>query len=206
MSPIDYLRRPLTQVRRRDRGLTGEEWIDRFLSTAPVGHVAICWEGEPLLHSNLFWFDGERRIYWHTAGVGRFRAMLDAASPLRACFSIMEQGRLLPANTPFDFSTEYASVQAYGTARLVEDREEKRRGLEGLMVKYAPQLRAGVDYEPMPDSDIDQTSVYCLEIEQRVGKHNVKPDDYPAYPYPGGSFIDEERLAGRATVRPKELA
>src|SRR5919202_1188248 len=140
MSPIDYLRRPLTQVRRRDRSLTDEAWIDRFLSTAPVGHVAICWEGEPLLHSNLFWFDGERRIYWHTAGVGKFRALLDAGGELRACFSIIEQGRLLPANTPFDFSTEYASVQAYGTARVVSDRAEKRRGLEGLMAKYAPQL------------------------------------------------------------------
>lgn len=207
MSPIDYLRRPLTQVRRRDRGLTDDAWIDRFLSLAPVGHVAIVWEGEPLLHSNLFWFDGERRIYWHTAGVGKFRALLEAAPEgTRACFSIMEQGRLLPASTPFDFSTEYASVQAYGTARVVAERAEKRVGLEGLMAKYAPRLKAGRDYEPMPDGDVDQTSVYCLEIETRVGKHNVKPDDYPAYPYAGGSFIDEERAAGRATVRPKELA
>jgi nitroimidazol reductase NimA-like FMN-containing flavoprotein (pyridoxamine 5'-phosphate oxidase superfamily) len=206
MSSIDYLRRPRTLVRRRDRGLTDDAWIDRFLSVAPVGHVAIAWEGEPLLNSNLFWFDGDRRIYWHTAGVGKFRATLDVAGSIRACFSIMEMGRLLPANTPFDFSTEYASVQAYGTARLVDDRGEKRVGLEGLMAKYAAQLKAGVDYKPMPDGDIDQTSVYCFEIEQRVGKHNVKPDDYPAYPYAVGSFVDEERAAGRATVRPKELA
>ena len=204
--PIDYLNRPRTLVRRRDRGLTDDEWIDRFLTTAPVAHVAICWEGEPLLHSNLFWFDGDSRVYWHTAGVGKFRAMLDTVGSTRACLSIMEMGRLLPAGTPFDFSTEYASVQAYGTARLVRDRDEKRVGLEGLMAKYAAQLKAGVDYEPMPDSDIDQTSVYCLDIEERVGKHNVKPDDYPAYPYDGSSFINEERAVGRATVRPKELA
>jgi nitroimidazol reductase NimA-like FMN-containing flavoprotein (pyridoxamine 5'-phosphate oxidase superfamily) len=206
MTSIDYLRRPVTQVRRRDRALTDEAWIDRFLSLAPIGHLALCWEGEPLLHSNIFWFDGQRRIYFHTAGVGRFRAVLAAGGPLRACFSVTEQGRLLPAGTPLDFSTEYASVQAYGPLRLVEQRAEKKFGLEGLMVKYAPQLQPGVDYEPMPDGDIDQTSVYCFEIEERVGKHNVKPDDYPAYPYPGGSFIDEERAAGRVTVRPKELA
>src|SRR5918911_2672229 len=206
MSSIDYLRRPRTLVRRRDRGLTDDAWIDRFLSVAPVGHVAIAWEGEPLLNSNLFWFDGDRRIYWHTAGVGKFRAVLDALGSARACFSITEQGRLLPASTPLDFSTEYASVQVYGTARVVEDPAEKRRGLEGLMAKYAPQLEPGVDYTPMPDADVATTSVYCLEIEQRVGKHNVKPLDYPAYAYPGQSFIDEERAAGRTTVLPKELA
>ncbi len=74
------------------------------------------------------------------------------------------------------------------------------------MAKYAPHLVAGVDYEPMPDSDIALTSVYRFEIETRVGKHNVKLEEYPAYPYPHGSFIDAEREAGRATMRPKELA
>jgi nitroimidazol reductase NimA-like FMN-containing flavoprotein (pyridoxamine 5'-phosphate oxidase superfamily) len=117
-----------------------------------------------------------------------------------------ELGRILPAGTPLDFSTEYASVQAYGTLQLVRDRAAKKAALEGLMSKYAPQLEAGVDYTPMPDTDVDQTSVFCFEIEERVGKHNVKPDEYPAYAYPGGSVIDEERAAGRATVRPKELA
>ena len=206
MASIDYLRRPRTLVRRRDRGLTDDLWIDRYLSMAAVGHLAICWEGEPLLHSNIFWFDGDSRVYFHTAGVGKFRAIVDAVSDVRGCFSITELGRLLPAGTPLDFSTEYASVQAYGTLRLVTERAAKQIALEGLMTKYAPHLEPGVDYRPMPVEDVDQTSVFCFEIEERVGKHNVKPDDYPAYVYAGGSFIDEERAAGRATVRPKELS
>jgi uncharacterized protein len=94
----------------------------------------------------------------------------------------------------------------YGVLQVVIDPAEKRRGLEGLMTKYAPHLTAGVDYAPMPDEDVAQTSVYRLDVESRVGKHNVKPDDYPAYAYPGGSFIDAERAARRATLKPKELA
>ena len=85
MSTIDYLRRPRTMVRRRDRGLTDDAWIDRYLSIAAVGHLAICWEGEPLLHSNIFWFDGDQRIYLHTAAVGKFRAIVDASSAARGC-------------------------------------------------------------------------------------------------------------------------
>jgi nitroimidazol reductase NimA-like FMN-containing flavoprotein (pyridoxamine 5'-phosphate oxidase superfamily) len=199
-----YLERPLTQVRRKDRVLADEEWMDRFLAMSAVGHLAVVYEGQPLLHSNFFWFDGTR-IYWHTAQVGKLRAVLETGVS-RACFTVTEFGRVLPAGTPFDFSTEYASVVCYGTVRVVADATEKKYALEGVMDKYAPHLVAGVDYEPMPESDIALTSVYCLEIEARVGKHNVKPDAYPAYPFPHGSFIDAEREADRATMREKELA
>ncbi len=199
-----YLERPLTQVRRKDRALADEEWMDRMLAISALGHVAISHAGQPLLHSNYFWFDGER-VYWHTAQVGKLRAILEQGVT-RACFTVTEFGRVLPAGTPFDFSTEYASVVCYGTVRVVADAAEKTYALEGVMAKYAPHLVAGVDYEPMPESDIAITSVYRFDIETRVGKHNVKPEEYPAYSYPHGSFIDAERAAGRATMRPKELA
>ena len=199
-----YLERPLTQVRRKDRALADEEWMDRMLAISALGHLAISHAGQPLLHSNYFWFDGER-VYWHTAQVGKLRAILEQGVT-RACFTVTEFGRVLPAGTPFDFSTEYASVVCYGTVRVVADAAEKTYALEGVMAKYAPHLVAGVDYEPMPESDIAITSVYRFDIETRVGKHNVKPEEYPAYSYPHGSFIDAERAAGRATMRPKELA
>jgi nitroimidazol reductase NimA-like FMN-containing flavoprotein (pyridoxamine 5'-phosphate oxidase superfamily) len=204
MSGSRYLERPVTQLRRKDRGLDDEAWMDRLLATAAFGHLAIAWQGQPLLHGNLYWYDGER-AFWHTAAVGKLRAVLDLGET-PACFSVAEHGRMLPADTPFEFSTEYASVLLYGTVRVVPERAEKRYALEGLMRKYAPHLTPGVDYTPMPDSDIDQTGVYALHVTERVGKHNVKPADYPAYPYPAESFIDAERAAGRVTLKAKELA
>ncbi len=198
-----YLKRPLTQVRRKDRVLAEDEWQDRFLTMAPIGQLAVAFEGQPFVHTNFFWYDGEH-VYMHTAQVGKLRAMLDTGEA-RACFTVSEFGRVLPAGTPFDFSTEYASMVLYGEIRVVVDADEKRRALEGLMEKYAPHLVPGVDYVPMPESDIKLTSVFALDIATRVGKHNVKPDDYPAYPNPGGSFIDTERAAGRITMSKKEL-
>ncbi len=199
-----YLERPLTRVRRKDRTLDDPAWIDRFLESAAVGHLALAWQGQPLIHSNLFWFDGSA-IYLHGAPAGKLRAILDRG-PARAAFSVTELGRLLPAGTPMDFSTEYASVIAYGSVRVVADAAECRRALEGLMAKYAPHLEAARDYEPMPDDDVERTTVYRIDLDERVAKHNVKPVDYPAYDYGGGSFIDAERAAGRTTLRPKELA
>lgn len=201
-----YLVKPLTQVRRKERVLDDAAWMDRFLAMAALGHIAVTWEGQPLIHSNLYWYDAAREtVYWHTAPVGKLRAVLDQGAQ-RGCFTVAEYGRLLPASTPFDFSTEYASVICYGTVRVVADAAEKRRALEGLMAKYAPHLTAGTDYAPMPDSDIALTSVHCMEVDTRVGKHNVKPAEYPAYPNPAESFIDAERAAGRTTMQLKELA
>ncbi|MFN8526955.1 MAG: pyridoxamine 5'-phosphate oxidase family protein [Chloroflexota bacterium] len=204
MASIDYLKRPVTTVRRKDRQLTDDEWMDRLLTMQPVGHMAFVWDDAPMIHSNIFWFDGPR-IYWHTAAVGRLPAAFQQG-PRRACFTVTELGRILPNYTPLEFSTEYASVVVYGTLRLVDDFAEKKRALEGLMTKYAPHLEPGRDYDPMPDEDVNQTSVFCLDVDSRVGKHNVKPADYPAYTLPVASFIDAERDAGRATVKPKELS
>lgn len=198
-----YLDRRLDQVRRKDRQLTDADWIERFLVRAPFGHLAVSHQGQPMIHMNLFWYDGQA-IWFHTAAMGKLRAVVEAGAA-RACFSVAEIGRVLPAGTPFDFSTEYASVICYGTLQVVNDVAIRQVGLEGLMAKYAPHLKAGVDYEPMPVSDVERTSVFRLEVEERVAKHNVKPADCPAYPYPGESFIDAEREAGRVTMKWKDL-
>lgn len=198
-----YLHRPLTRVRRQDRQLDDAEWIDRFLARASFGHLAVCHDGQPLLHANLFWHDAGT-IWFHTAPVGKLRAVVEAGAT-RACFSVAEHGRILPAGTPLDFSTEYAGVICYGTLEVVAGLEDKRAGLDGLMAKYAPHLVPGTDYQPMPDADVERTTVFRLRVSERVAKHNVKPDEYPAYPFPGESFIDAERAAGRVTLKWKEL-
>jgi hypothetical protein len=74
------------------------------------------------------------------------------------------------------------------------------------MRKYAPQLEPGRDYRPMPDDDIEHTTVFRFTVNERVGKHNVKLMDWPAYEYPGESFIAAEREAGRVTVKSNEVA
>jgi nitroimidazol reductase NimA-like FMN-containing flavoprotein (pyridoxamine 5'-phosphate oxidase superfamily) len=88
---------------------------------------------------------------------------------------VAEIGRLLPADTALEFSNEYASVIAFGRARLVEDDEEKRRGLQGLLDKYFPQLAPGRDYRPITEKEMARTSVFAIEIEGWSGKQKVAP-------------------------------
>jgi nitroimidazol reductase NimA-like FMN-containing flavoprotein (pyridoxamine 5'-phosphate oxidase superfamily) len=48
-----YLERPLTRVRRKDRVLADEEWLDRLLAVGAMGSIAIVYDGQPMIHTNL---------------------------------------------------------------------------------------------------------------------------------------------------------
>jgi nitroimidazol reductase NimA-like FMN-containing flavoprotein (pyridoxamine 5'-phosphate oxidase superfamily) len=180
----DYGSLPINYIRRTDRGVEDEGWIKSFLHRAPYCALATAADGQPFIHTNLFAYDeAQHALYLHTAQVGRTRSNVEA-NP-RVCFSISEMGRLLPADEALEFSVEYAGVTVFGSARIVEDREEARHGLQLLLDKYAPHLRPGQHYRPIQDEEIARTAVYRIDVEAWSGKRKVAPEDFPgAYLWP----------------------
>jgi nitroimidazol reductase NimA-like FMN-containing flavoprotein (pyridoxamine 5'-phosphate oxidase superfamily) len=79
----------------------------------------------------------------------------------------------------------YASVVAFGRIRVVEDAEEKRRALYGLIEKYFPKMRAGREYRPITDPELKRTSLYVIAVQSWSGKRNwparaEQSDEWPA--------------------------
>jgi nitroimidazol reductase NimA-like FMN-containing flavoprotein (pyridoxamine 5'-phosphate oxidase superfamily) len=166
------------RVRRSDREVTDEAWIDAFLQGAAAGALALSGSDQPFINTNLFVYDAARRaIYLHTARSGRTRDTL-SANP-RACFSVMQMGRLLPAAVALEFSVEYAGVTVFGSACVVEDAAEAAEALQALLDKYAPHLRAGADYRPPVAEELQRTTVIRLDIESVSGKRKVVAADFP---------------------------
>ncbi len=156
---------------RRPEMAQDDDWVKAFLRRALIGHVAPVWDGQPFINPSTFWYDEERRtIYFHSNVVGRMRANAERGE--RVCFEASEFGRFLPSNVALEFSVEFASVVAFGTIRVVEEPEEKRRGLNGLLGKYFAQLRAGEEYRPITDKELARTSLYEIAIESWSGKLN----------------------------------
>lgn len=163
-----------TQPRRRDRALQDDPGIEALLHRLPVGFIALSDQDQPYLNPNLFWYEAaSRRIYFHTAAKGRTRDTVQR-NP-RVCFSAAEMGSLIPADTALEFSTAYASVIVFGRVRVVDDEAEQRRGLQGLLDKYFPDLQPGVDYRPIVDDELAQTSVYAIDIEAWSAKQKPEP-------------------------------
>ena len=70
-----------------------------------------------------------------------------------------------PADEALEFGVEYASVVVFGTGSVVEDPKEAEDALVLIMEKYAPHLKAGVDYRPVAPEEVKRTAVLRVDIE-----------------------------------------
>jgi hypothetical protein len=96
-------------------------------------------------------------------------------------------GRLLPAKTAKEMSVEYSGVVIFGTVSIVEDEKEALYGLDLLLRKYFPHLKAGEDYKNTTIEELNLTTIYRINIESWSGKKKQEVADFPgAFFYPKG--------------------
>ena len=176
-------------VSRRPQNRRDDAWIMGLLARVTIGRVATVWQSAdgqpfPFLTTLAYAYRPEAHdIVYHTNITGRLWANVGQGHP--ATFEATEIGALLPSNTPLELSVQYRSVVAFGTARVLTDREEARQALRVLSERVFPDLRVGVETGPILDADLARTSVYSLAVERWSGKENWQPgadqtDDWPA--------------------------
>lgn len=165
-------------MRRQDRAVKDEEWIDQFLAQSPTGVLSTVSDGQPFLTPNTFYYDVERHaIYMHTASHGRTRDNVEQDN--RVCFCVFRLGRLLPADRAKELSTEFASVVIFGRGIIVENRQEAREALQELADKYFPHLTAGKDYQQITPSEVSETTVFRIDIDQWSAKQKKVDQEFP---------------------------
>lgn len=79
---------------------------------------------------------------------------------------------------------KYSSVCGVGNIELVEDREEKRLGLNAIMGQYSEPDEQGFSFE---ETSVDAVAVLRLAVEEIHGKSNRKQ----AQPSKGADRNDE---------------
>ena len=157
----------LTAMRRTDRAISDDAEIADLLRRADICRIATSADDQPFISANTFWYDGER-IFFHTATEGRTLSNVER-NP-RVCLEVDWVGRWLPAKTALEFSVEYTGVVVFGRARLLDDDAEKERALQGLLDKYFPELKSGVDYRAITPKELEITAVFAVDIEAWSGK------------------------------------
>jgi hypothetical protein len=165
-------RSPTTQQRLPEH-TRDDQWTRDFLNRAEIGYVGTRWEDQTFVTPTNFWFDEQnQRIIFHSNLSGRLRANLDRHP--RVSFVASEVGRTLPSNVALEFSVQYRSVMVFGTVSVLQDPQEARRALVGLIGKYFPGMKPGAEYRPITDKELQRTAVYALQIESWSGKENWK--------------------------------
>ena len=167
-----------TKVRRLpDRGTDDRTTAHAVIDEAYIAHVGFVVDGEPRVLPMTYGRDGDV-LYLHGA-VGN--AMLRASAGAEVCVTITLLDGLVLARSAFHHSMNYRSVVLLGTARKVEDEEEKRRAFD-CIVEHVLTGRTQVA-RAANDSELRKTLVLALPIEEGSAKVRT-----------GGPIDDEEDL------------
>lgn len=150
------------EMRRSKQELPADEAL-RLLEAGSSGVLALLGDGGWPYAVPLSYAYAAGKLYFHCARAGH---KLDAVrSEPRASFCVVAQDLVVPEK----YTTHYRSVIAFGRVRILEDGDEKRRGIELLAERFAPDDSAG-HRRRVVDSEWDNFCVLEFDIEHITGK------------------------------------
>lgn len=119
------------EMRRKKQTLSMKECED-ILTKDSCGVLSLCGDdGYPYGIPLSYVYDGSKLIF-HSAKAGH---KIDAIkrSP-KASFCVIDQDHVIPEK----YTTYFRSVIVFGSVRILQDEQEKRKTIETLAAKYAP--------------------------------------------------------------------
>ncbi|MEO3432249.1 pyridoxamine 5'-phosphate oxidase family protein [Inquilinus sp. CAU 1745] len=170
------------RVRRaHERGSYDHASVHAVLDAGMLAHVAYVIDGQPFCTPTLHWREGDV-LYWHGSSASRMlRSLKDGA---RACVTVSHLDGLVLARSGFNHSVNYRSAMCFGTARLVDDPDEKARALTGVIERFYKGRDEAL--RPITAKETKATAVIAMRIEEASAKVRAKgvADDEEDYGHP----------------------
>lgn len=157
------------EMRRQDRKVTDPALIEACMKESICLHVGFNDEGEVYILPVNFGYvieDGRYTLYFHGASAGR-KYDLAKNSP---AVGIEMESRLVgvTADKACNFSQDFLSIIGNGICSIVEDENEKVKGLTALMTKISGRS----DWE-FPEAMLKNTTVFKVEVTELSCKEHV---------------------------------
>jgi uncharacterized protein len=199
---------PITErnrVRRRpERGRFDRATVYDILDSAMVAHIAYTIDSQPYCTPSGFWREDDR-LYWHGSSASRMIRNQSAGVP--ACLTVTHLDAIVLARSGFHHSVNYRSVMAFGTARLVTDRAEKTRALDGFVDRFFPGRSREI--RPANGQEFKATSFVVMPIDDASGKIRSThvSDDEEDYALPvWAARIPVRHVLGEAEICPRQAS
>jgi hypothetical protein len=160
-----------TELRRLpSRGSYDAEAIYAILDSAFLAHVGFNVNGQPFVIPTLFGRQGDK-LYLHGSAASRMLRELESGVP--ACVTVTLVDGLVLARSAFHHSMNYRSVMAFGTARKIDEPEQKARALRVI----SEHLIAGRwdDVRGPSERELKETAVLEFSIEEASAKIRQGP-------------------------------
>jgi uncharacterized protein len=164
--------------RKRERGSYEREAIDAILDEGLIAHLGLVHDGQPLVIPTLHARAGNI-VYCHGSSASRTLKAMGQGQP--ACLTVSLIDGLVLARSAMHHSANYRSAVLLGTARVVDDPEERMAGFEAIVERIVPGRWSEV--RPPTENEIKATSLLALPIEEASAKVRTGPplDDEEDY-------------------------
>lgn len=153
-------------MRRKDREITDQKWIEEVLEEGKVCFLSLCRNNEPyIVPMHYAWKDGF--LYLHSALEGK-KVDIARENP-RVSFCVVPEWKIIEGSKPCDWTTHYRSVMGSGVVEFVEDETEKRKAL----TIFVEHFTHGAFELPRPM--LDRVLVWKIKVDNITGKQNPGP-------------------------------
>ena len=157
----------------REKAKYDKETVHAVLDAGLVAHVGLVQDGDAVVVPMLYGRDGDT-LYLHGARKARVVRLLE--SKQRACVNVTLLDGLVFARSAFASSMNYRSVTVFGTARLVDRLDGKKRALHLISEHAMPGRRA--ELRLSHENELKMTGVIAIDIESASAKISTgMPDD-----------------------------
>jgi hypothetical protein len=149
-------------MRQHDREITDRAAIESILEEALVLRIGLVDNDTPYVLPVCFGYR-DNCLYIHSAQAGRKIDILKKNN--RVCFETEVGVEVVPGDPACKWTVRYRSVIGMGTARIVEDPQEKIKALDIIMEHYSG--RTGHEYH---EAVLGIAAVIRIDVTEMTGK------------------------------------
>ena len=156
---------------KRELQITDEASIRHILDTAKILRLGLAVDNEPYVVPMNYGYvmeDGKLRLYLHSAVKGKKLEMI-RANP-RVFFELDCALTPFEGELPCQYGLSYSSLMGRGTARIVEDVEEKTQAMSVLM-----KTQTTKDFS-FNERLVSIVAVIRIDAEEFTAKHRPLPE------------------------------
>ena len=157
---------------KRELKITDMAEIISILDTAKVLHLGLAADNEPYVVPMNYGYimeDGKLTLYLHSAVKGRKLEFINA-NP-KVYFSLECGLEPFEGKVACQYGLAYSSLQGRGTARIIEDVEEKMQAMSILM-----KTQTGKDFS-FDERLVSIVSVIRVDVTEFTAKHRPIPEN-----------------------------
>lgn len=203
-TPASFPTTSRNRVKRlHERGSYDHAAVFAVLDAGLLCHVAYTSDGQPYCTPTIHWREDDM-LYWHGSSASRMLRNLRGGTP--ACLTVSHLDGLVLARSGFNHSANYRSAMCFGTARIIDEPDEKLKALAGVVDRFYPGRSETL--RPISVQEAKATTVIGMRIEEASAKVRAKGvgDDEEDYGHPvWAGVIPVRMVVGAAEPCPRLL-